>query len=92
MGWGAWWSSGLTRYVEAMPRVEGSKQAVYSSFSSRTYLQQTGAKKSGSVWNRWSILARRKVGAAKAGAATTIRFESGMVTRKEKEGSTKKAR
>ena len=47
-------------------------------------------KKCGSeIWNRWSILARRKAGAAKAGATTTIRFESEMVTRKEKEGSTK---
>ena len=50
--------------------------------------------------NRRSILARRKAGAAKAGAAkagaakagaakagaATSRFESGMVTRKEKEG------
>ena len=33
--------------------------------------------------NRWSNLARRKAGAAaKAEAATKIRFESGMVTRR----------
>ena len=33
--------------------------------------------------NRWSNLVRRKAGvAAKAGAATTICFESGMVTRR----------
>ena len=30
---GAWWSSGLTHYVETMPRIEGSKQPVSSSFS-----------------------------------------------------------
>ena len=64
---GAWWSSGLTRYVEAMPRIEGSKQAVSSSFSSRTYRQQTGVKKL-----RLQAVARRKAGAAKAGAATTF--------------------
>ena len=49
------------------PRVEGSKQAVSSSFSSRTYRQQTGVKKL-----RLQAVARRKAGAAKAGAATTF--------------------
>ena len=53
------------------PRVEGSKQAVSSSFSSsRTYRQQTGVKKL-----RLQAVARRKAGAAaKAGSGDDDSF------------------
>ena len=64
------WSWGrVYDFVHSFGRVEGSKQAVSSSFSSsRTYRQQTGVKKL-----RLQAVARRKAGAAaKAGAATTF--------------------
>ena len=78
---GAWWSSGLTRYVEAMPRVEGSKQAVSSSFSSFRHRERTSSKlerrNAGQEIMEQVIHSREKKGGSgdekkKAGTATTF--------------------
>ena len=41
---GAWWSSGLTRYVEAMPRVGGSNLGLFSFFVGNTRQPNSDAK------------------------------------------------
>ena len=85
---GAPWSGGLIRQVISLtgPRIEGSKQTVSSSFFIiivNVNVPRANSSEEMRVKEQVVHLGRRKAGAAKAKAeAATIRFESGMVTKK----------